>query len=74
MAVLSWLIVVSCSRDVAHVCPGSCRGGVQRFGSTVAGAVPVMSEQRLASPHSAGSGGIVTGVGGWDSGNVRCAA
>ena len=49
-------------------------GRVQRFGSTVAGAVLDMSAQRLASPHSAGNGGTVTGVGGRDSGRVRCVA
>ena len=33
---------------------GPAEAEVQRFGSTVAGAVPVMSAQYMASPHSAG--------------------
>ena len=53
---------------------GPAEEEVQRFGSIVAGAVPVTSTQRMASPHSAGDGDIVTGVGGWDSGHARCAA
>ena len=36
---------------------------VHGFGSIVAGAVPVMSAQGMTSPHSAGNGGTVTGVG-----------
>ena len=51
---------------------GPVEGKVQRFGSTVVGAVPVMSAQCMASPHGAGNGGTVTGVGGRDSGHVRC--
>jgi len=38
-----------------------------------AGAVPGVSVQRGAGPHSAGDGGPVTGVGGRDSGHVGCA-
>ena len=53
---------------------GPAEEEVQRFGSTLAGAVSGMSAQRAAGPHSAGDGGTVTGVGGRDSGHVRCAA
>ena len=53
---------------------GPAEGGVQRFGSTVASAVPVTSAQRMSSQHSTGNGGIVTGVGGWGSSQARCAA
>ena len=53
---------------------GPAEGKVQRFRSTVVGAVPVMSVQYVASPHSAENSGTVAGVGGRDSGHVLCAA
>jgi hypothetical protein len=53
---------------------GPAEEEVQGFGSTVAGVVPVMFAQCTASPHGAGNVGTVTGVGGRDSGHVRCAA
>lgn len=39
---------------------GPAEGRVQGFGSTVAGVVPVMYAQRMASSHRAGDGGTVT--------------
>ena len=53
---------------------GPAEEGVQWFGGTVVGAVLVTSAQGMASPHIAGNGGTVTGVGRWDSGHVRYAA
>ena len=52
---------------------GPAEEKLQRFGSTVVGAVSGMSAQRAAGPYSAGYGGTVTGVGGQDFGHVCCA-
>ena len=51
---------------------GHAEERVHGFGSIVAGAVPVMSAQGMASPHNTGNGGTVTEVGGRDTGHSHC--